>query len=83
MPQLPLFADRDHPSLPADTAIQFAPFNAAMQIHRRAVWPNNQTVCGLTRPDQFGEWVTQGSWQQWRTNQAGAICADCEKGIEQ
>ena len=71
------------PARPNDTAIQFAPFNATMLIHRKASEESGlratKTVCGLLLPDAWGEWAAMGSFSKHLASSPGSICEVCSK----
>ena len=65
-----------------DTAIQFAPFNAVMLIHRKADAAGlkaARTVCGLLLPDAWGEWAAMGSLSKHLASSPESICEACSK----
>ena len=70
------------PAKPNDTAIQFAPFNTVMLIHRKADAAGlkaARTVCGLLLPDAWGEWAAMGSLSKHLASSPDLICEVCSK----
>lgn len=62
---------------PNDVAIQFAPYNAVMLIHRKAEF--NKTRCGLALPEQWGEWAAMGSFAAHLAAAPDRVCEECAK----
>ena len=70
------------PSKRNDVAIQFAPFNDVMLIHRKvdaAGLKATKTVCGLSLPDAWGEWAAMGSFSKHLAKSPDSICDVCSK----
>ena len=66
------------PPVVNDTAIQFAPFNAVILIHRKAEL-GAATRCGLVLPREWGEWAAMGSFSKHLASAPDTVCEECKK----
>lgn len=66
------------PPVANDTAVQFAPYNTAMQIHLKGE-SCAATRCGLVLPREWGEWAAMGSFSKHLASAPDTVCEGCKK----